>query len=398
MVDKVTYADILKMIRGTSITLINEDIHRVLAGKAFITKKVVLHFHPDLDAMAAYWLARQLPGTFIGIETAPIEFWPQGPPPDGRDAFEHEREGTICFDVGQGPFDHHPHGKDLKKCALDLVADFVGASNFRPLQQILGYIRMHDLEGPTVLSRSLREMGIAEETVSRAMLLETNSLVSVISHMQHKLTDSLQLVNWVCGQLSSAFQSQLYFWTVLDLEFKEKALVIPVSDGSRIYKVTVIDSNLRRIGSFTRTDEGGFCAVCIHRMPKTGFVFISGTLESAQNIEIAKFLRIWEMQKRGISLPFYWEELTQSTMPACPSWYLPLDIHGNVYIIMNGGDKATAVEPTVLTLEDIFQAVRWGIDERILHESCPGDHCLGLACGFYPFGLNRCHRIRQQSN
>jgi hypothetical protein len=366
--------------------------------KAIPVSKAVLHTKPDLDAITAYWLAKSHSETFPGIEKAPIEFWPAGtPPPDGRSCEAHEAEGTICFDVGEGRFDHHPHGKCLDKCATDLVADYLGLTKEVALQQILGFIRMHDLEGPMALTIALRRLGVSEEIIERADLLQSFSLYSVVDSLRSRHHGKEQsLINEVCAILDREYRKQVYFWTVVFNEFATKAKIHPIDNGQRLYKVAVIESLEHRVGSFSRTREGGFCAACIHRNPKTGHTFISGHLGSDRFIEIGKPLRVWDMQKAGIDAEFDQGDLEESKFKLQQVWYLPRNNRGEVFIVMNGGEKATDIEPSNLSLEEILAGVHLGLDEEILSDSCPRTHCLLNQCPFYPFFFARCKKIREQ--
>jgi len=362
----------------------------------FLVKKIVFHEHPDLDCIGCYFLARTYSQIgFLGIEQAKIEFWPQGPPPDGRTAEEHEKEGTICFDVGEGRFDHHPHGKCLDKCATDLVAEFLGVSDDIKLSRILGYIRMHDLEGPSSISRRLRNQGLPEEIVRKVSLLEDSSLAALLTAIHKQKNSNRQILEEGYSQLMALYNQQIYFWTEVKEEFQKKAQVWQVSSGDKIYRIATIESNIHDVGSFSRTKEGGACNVCIHRESKSGYVYITGTIFSAQFLEIAKILRVLELKKRGmVDETFGPFSLTESRFNLCPVWYLPRNKEGEVFMIMNGGEKAKNVEPTVLPLKTIEGAVAWGLKEEVLSESCPRDCCLLEECGFYPYFLTRCQKIR----
>lgn len=370
--------------------------------KPLTVNKVVLHKHPDIDAIGACWLASKYPKVFIGIGKAPIEFWSQGLPTDGRTAEEHEKEGTICFDVGGGRFDHHPHGKCLNKCASDLVAEYVGAANDLAFRQILAYIRLRDLEGPTSLSRALREKGLPEEICQKVSLLETFSLTSVMSNTRQipKSSDNLAK-RWVRRikrtrrQLNIAYRRQKRFWTIVKDEFDKRANIVTVSDGTRNYKIATIESNIREVGSFSRTRDGDFCSLCIQRNPDTGHAVVSGTISSEQFVEIAKILRVLEIVKLGVKETYLLSQLTESWMELCPIWYLPQDINGNVFIIMNGGEKAPEVEPSQLSLAEMRAAATVALDERLLADECPKTSCFLNSCPMYRYGLARCRAIRQ---
>jgi len=383
------------------ISAVQQVLHAIQTGKIIPipVKKVILHIKPDLDAIAAYWLAKCFPPAFPGIETAPVEFWSAGqPPPDGRTWEEHEAEGTVCFDVAQGRFDHHPHGKCLDKCAVDLVADFLGLSEERTLEQILGFIRMHDLEGPKALTIALRQLGISEEIVEMADLLQSFSLYSIVDSLRkrhHRKEHSL--ISEVCTILDFEYQKQVYFWTVVGPEFLSKATIHKIDTGTRLFKVAVIESKLHQVGSFSRTREGGFCAACIHRNPATGHTFISGHLGSDQYVEVSKPLRVWDMQKRGIEAEYELETLLLSEFTLNKVWYLPRNIRGEVFIVMNGGEKAVDVEISQLSLDESLTGMHLGLDDEIFSNACPRTHCLYRQCPFYSFGLERCNKIKQQA-
>ena len=356
--------------------------------------KIVFHQNPDLDCIGCYFLAKTYSQIgFLGIEQAKIEFWPQGPPPDGRTAEEHEKEGTICFDVGEGRFDHHPHGKHLDKCATDLVAEFLGVADDIKLSRILDYIRMHDLEGPTSLSRALRNRGVSEEIVRKVSVLENHSLAILVGSSKKK--SERRILEEGYSHLVALYEKQVYFWTQVKQEFQEKAKIWYILSGKKFYKIATIESDVNEVGSFSRTKEGGVCDVCIHKEPKSGFVFITGLLSSSQFLEIAKILRVLELKKRGIiEEKFGFSDLIESRFNLCPVWYLPRNKDGEVFLVMNGGEKAKNIEPTILPLETIEGAVAWALKEEVLAECCPLDYCLKENCGFYPYFLTRCQKIR----
>ena len=365
-----------------------------------LVQKVILHEHPDLDAIGAYWLAKTFSQIgFLGIEDAPIEFWPQGAPPDGKTAEEHEKEGTVCFDVAEGRFDHHPHGKCPDKCAADLVAEFLGVRDDQSLKNLLDYIRMYDLEGPTSLSRRLRDEDYPEEIVRKVSLLENQSLANVISNERSALKNEKSLISRVCRHLSAFYLRQLYFWKEVQEEFKEKAKFFTVNSGVKSYRVAVIESDLADVGSFSRTKEGGNCDVCIHSMPKLRSTAISGNISSEQFQEIDNPLRVWEMKRRNITDEYTFADLIESKMPQCTVWYLPKNTKGEVFIVMNRGKKtfgSETIEPTVLTQDEMCCAVSWGLEDKY-SKMCPRTHCLFHQCDFYPFFFERCRKIRQQT-
>lgn len=362
----------------------------------FKVKEVVLHHHPDLDSIAAFWLAKKHPEVFCNIndDNLRITFSSQeGPLPYNLSADELEKRGIICFDVGSGRFDHHPHGKCLDKCALDLVADFLGLYEDKALKLILDFVRLIDLEGRNV-ARNLREAGCKPEHAKKVDLLEDFSLAAIISVQRRILNDQPKLlIDWLCKFLDSFYQEQVRFWALED-EFLAKAKITEIFDGRRSLKVATIESEERKVGSFSRTREGGNCHVCIHRDPKSRHTFISGTLKSEEFIEIAKVLRVRELLARNIQTPFELAMLIESRFTINPIWYLPKDVNGNAFIVMNGGEKAENAEPSILSMNEMLEAVILAINVQFLAPACPKNSCLGKSCPLYQFGLRRCTIIQ----
>jgi len=392
----ITDADIQRLVEGTAFTLSDEDKLRLKNKQAFIVKAVVLHNNPDLDGIAAYWLALRHPKVFIGIESAPIKFYSQEAPPDGRTAEEFEKDGWIAFDVWESRFDHHPHDKCPGLCATDLVAEFLGIADDLALIDTLSYIRMHDLEGPIISSLTLRELGTSDDIVEKVKLLENFSFPKLITSLRRRYhRHESKLIKEVCFILEDIYMQQVYFWTVVQEEFKAKAEIRHVYTPQKAVKVAIIESPIREVGSFSRTQQGGFCTVCIHRNTENGHVFVSGNLTSDQRIEIGKIWRVLEMNKRQVAAEYNLADLEKSKMDLCKNIYLPKNPIRGVYICMNGGYKATDIEPTVLTLDELFDALTIALRDDILPEACPKSHCLYNACPVYPFGLTRCRGIRQ---
>ena len=365
----------------------------------FSCTEVRLHERPDLDAITAYWLARKFgQDIFKDINDAPVTFWPQQSM--AETPAELEAKGIICFDVGEGRFDHHPHGKCTTQCATDLVAEFLQITEDVALQRILDYVRLHDLEGPTSTSRVLRENGTSDEMVTKTALLESFSLASVIANLRQSQKDH-ELIDWLCGYFDREYGHQHRFWHDVQEEFHAKAETVNVnvvdkSGETKSYRLALIESGIREVGAFSRTKQAGYCHVCVHRDEPTGHTFISGQLRSDQFLEIAKILRFVEMQKRQILGSYQLVDMEASLFPLCPVWYLPKNLRGEVFIIMNGGEKAQEVEPSKLTLGEIKNAIIIGLDHSVFPPNCPKVSCLEIDCQLYAGGLNRCLKIRQR--
>lgn len=367
---------------------------------------LVTHAHVDLDAALALYLPSRFgKELFPGAEKANIELYSQEPMPKGLPP-KHRLAG----DVWEGLFDHHPHGVCPGLCASDLMAIYLGVYDRRPLEKLLGFVRHHDLQGPTKLSRTLRGFNIPEEICPReywqeicrqAAYLESLSIAGMISRKRAELgDDDLRLIEWMWQEFDGLYARQLRFWTIVKEEFLKKAEITDQRFGGRNYRIATISTNVREVGSFSRTREGNSCTVCIHRYPRTGHTFITGSLRPDEWREIAKPLRVWEMQERQITQLYTHQELIFSRMEINSTWYLPANGEDEPYMIMNGGEKAFKIEPSVLPVATTKEAVLTGLavanygKEVLPPEYCPLDYCRGRTCEFFPFLFTPCRKIR----
>jgi hypothetical protein len=391
------------------------------------------HTNPDPDAAGGIWLLRRF-SHIKGAHTATIDFVSQET--KGESTEELEKQGIICIDTGEGRFDHHPHGSKPGKCAMDLVADYLGLSDDPAIQRILDFIRMHDLEGPKSLSRRMREQNLDSNLIGKVSLLEDFSLVPILNGFVEWLKNFaktkygakvilvlLQIfkidinsenvieklyIEIVSTVLHTVYKTQKRFWTKTKQEFLNKAKYLIAQREGKKYYVAVIESPMKNTGGFSRTKDGGNCDACIQRDSNTGYVFISGNLTHEQFTGIAERLRVQEMLTRNISIPYLLSDISDSKFNPCTIWYLPKDKEGKAFIVMNGGDKATEVEHTILSIEQIAAVVRDELEDKIF-EDCPHTYCLDQnydsqfhlhpeskpQCPFYCIGLDICNKIRK---
>lgn len=361
-------------------------------------KEIVIHSNPDLDAICSYMIARYIaPSLFPGIKKAPISFVSQGPPPNGKTAEELEKEGYLAFDVWEGRFDHHPHDKLQEKSASQLVAEYCGVEDDPALIKLLAYVQLHDLEGPTSLSRNLEQRRVDPKLVEKVRLLEAHQLSAVLPILIESSPNEEKRVKRMSNILYRLYQVRRRFFKEVAEEYKAKARIWEVESDFGRLKIATIESDVREVGNFSRTKQGGYCHLCIHRMPSTGYAFISGNIPSEAFLEIGKFLRVAEMRKRNPQQDYLPSELELSKMPACPVWYLPRNIEGKVFVIVNGGEKAPDVEPTKLSTDEIEECVKNGLRSSkivVKWPQCPHSHCILTECALYPYGLLPCKEIR----
>ena len=104
-----------------------------------MSKIIVTHMNPDLDAMTSVWLLKRFGGT--EWEEAEAKFIPAGQTYKGEKVDSNPE--VVHVDVGLGKFDHH-HSSDEALCAAKLVFDWLvtQSKQFRQNQALVRLVEM----------------------------------------------------------------------------------------------------------------------------------------------------------------------------------------------------------------------------------------------------------------
>ena len=119
---------------------------------------ILTHEYPDLDAMMSVMVLRKFGDPYFeGISQVPIRFCAANRLPEGKTAWELEKDGIIAVDVGGGRFDTHPTEQDHNRqkrenSATDLIAKFVGILDDPNWAPIIEYTRLQDVKGQSISS------------------------------------------------------------------------------------------------------------------------------------------------------------------------------------------------------------------------------------------------------
>jgi hypothetical protein len=369
--------------------------------------QLFLHRHIDLDVGAAAVLAKRFEQVaFPGLGSAKTSFHGKLP----MSLKEMKEKGGIALDFGwqdlsqeerEDPeakkhiIDHH--GTSVDKSTTHLVAERVGIADDPIYQPLVDYIDMEDLEGPHAVSSTFLELGyVPPEILERVRLLERFSLAGLIGILRDKMKDP-GILSFIGDIVNGYIEGQLRFWKDVAEEYERKAQIIEFENGKRRLKVAIIETDVAGVASFSRTKQGGHCSAIVQRQ-SSGNIQIIANQWMRPPIDLqewAKIIRVLEMKRRDIKDEYELSSLAfEGKLDICPFWWTVRNPKNKaVWMVANGSPKHE-VEPTVLPLELIRDTGPWALDERILSPQCPRTHCLYDQCGFYPFGLTRCERIR----
>ncbi len=63
--------------------------------------------------------------------------------------------------------------------------------------------------------------------------------------------------------------------------------------------------------------------------------------------------------------------------------------------LQNGGIAPEGITPTKLSLDEVKEILKNGLNPATLSDTCPKTSCLEETCSFYDYHLGRCKQIQQ---
>ncbi|MDO8515705.1 MAG: hypothetical protein Q7S28_00445 [bacterium] len=307
---------------------------------------IVTHEKTHVDEYEAIRLLRKFGEVmFPGISTAKVIYWKMGgETPDGRSAEDYERDGVLLVGVGGGRFDEHPTVNVERKageCAATLVAKALGVQDDPALAEILKYVVANDLKGG-------------------AQPFDIASLAKLM-HQQHP--DNPEMVmEWVLAGLEAKYQEQFQFWTSTKEDFERNAQVEEIATGGKLIKIVSIISDGDQISKFARSEHGGYAAVVIQKRLSGNVQIYTNKRSGVTLYDVAQMLRLAEQEKKGHVVTTDWDTLSsEGKVAGAEEWFF----HKEGQMILNGSLTATGVSPTKLSLEEILDIIRIGLNPAL---------------------------------
>lgn len=344
---------------------------------------IVTHEMPHLDEIAAIWLLRKFgEAVFPGISTAKIIYWNNGgKTPDGRTAEDYEREGMLLIGVGGGRFDEHPTDKNERKedeCAITLVAKALDVNDDPALKSILEFVINNDLKGVG------QPFGLA-------------SLVKLL-HQQYP-EDPNKVMDWAMMGIEAEYHKQLEFLTSTKEEFERVAKIEEmVGPKGKVIKVASFTSGNKQMSMFARSAHGCLADVVIQQQLTGNIQIFTNKKAGITLYDVAQMIRIAEMRKKDQIATSDWKKLSaEGSVPGAEEWHF----HVEGQMLLNGSLTANGVQATRLTLDEIVDIVRAGINpsafEPARASECTKGNCASTQkskCPWYAYGLPRCRQVR----
>ena len=371
---------------------------------------VVTHTHIDADAGVSTAIVRYLVKKATGRE---IEVFFADRP---WSLDELMKQGYVSLDFGwqglsnedkENPLaelyvvDHHKLDQDYS--TTKMVAQALGLLDENLINDLIELVDMHDTAGTRFLSSELMALGnIPPRILHLAVVTETLTICAIptISRRRH---NDRQILRRFYNLVTDMIDYAVRFKTELPAEWNKKGRKKPVWIGNHQAEMAIIESTMPDVGSYTRSEAAGYCAVTVSKNSDTGHVLIQanqGCRPIVDLVEVGKIIQVLEMRKRGINTEYKLSELgMEGMLDICPYWWIAVNQRtGVAWIVANGSPKHPYVEPTALSLDEVAKAVVLGLANDVFPECCPSTHCLGRKdCGFYCYGLSRCHDIQTKT-
>ena len=346
---------------------------------------IAIHERPHLDEITAVFLLNLFgEEKFPGISQAGIVFWKTGGETPEALADVCQSEGILAIGTGWGPFDEHPSPTQAGKsgeCAATLVAKALGINDDPILEPTLRFVLTSDTRGSS----------------------NPFDLAALVKTMHEKCPDDpIGVMTWAMQALEAKYQEQRRFLVDTAREFHEKARVDRVT-GPRGQAMTmvVICSDNELMNKFARSSHGVKADIIIQKW-SIGNVQIFVNKKSGLTLyDVAQMLRLAEQEREGKVITTDWKELgAEGKVKGAERWYF----HVGLMALMNGSLTAKGVPPTRLSLGEIVEMVKIGIDPSTFEPSrasdCQKGKCTSSSknpCSWYKLGLHRCRLIRHES-
>ena len=277
-----------------------------------MTKTIVTHFNPDLDALAAVWLIKRF---LKGWDEAELKFIPPGKYLIDNQPVDSNPD-VFYVDAGLGKFDHH-HTNDFI-CAASLIWDYIKKETDKEdeaidrLVEIVNQVdHAHDLLWP--------EADNDRSELMLHMILEGFKRVGSEEDTSYRIIDF-------------GFKALDGTWKILQEKVKaEKELEKGQEFETRWGKAIALET--RNDGVLFLGEKKGYCLVA--------------RLDTKNN-----HLKIYARWDKKVDLTKAYNEFKKRDPK--PKWFL----HISKAILMNGTLSQPEYKPTKFSLEEIIEILK----------------------------------------
>lgn len=159
-----------------------------------------------------------------------------------------------------------------------------------------------------------------------------------------------------------------------------------------------IISDDKQMSKFARSTYGGSAALVIQQKSSGNVQIYTNKKFNLILYDVAQMIRLAEQEAKGKVITREWKTLaSEGTVEGAEEWFF----HHAGQMLLNGSLTAPGVPPTKLSLEQMKEIVRIGVNpnsfEARFSSRCQKRICASTRsnkCPWYGFGLQRCRKIR----
>lgn len=356
---------------------------------------IVTHVATDIDeygVMSLYEMFGEVSISGISelMRLGKVEYWKNGGEiPDGRSWKEWDDDGYFLIGVGGGELDEHARkgepGRD-GECATTLAARKLGLIDEEFMKLFLKFIISNNNKG----TKHPWDIGYICEQAHDEFAKNPEDLENSPEEVK----------KWTMKGLKIKLKELTYKFNVTKKEFEEKAVIEEIEGyRGKLIKLVTIESDNPAISNLARKPKPLGC--------NAGIVIVKNNkgniaINPRQNLnlrldEVAKVLNYREQLADGNVTVTSPKELCADGMILGGKWCF----FQKAQALLNGSKKATEVPPTQLSLDEIKESVKIGMNPYVFEknhsESCRKGTCTSTRrneCPWFGYKLNRCIGLR----
>lgn len=335
-----------------------------------IFKIIATHPKPHLDEIAAIWLLRKFgKEKFPGIKHAEIQYWNETDITETPE--KYESQGIVLLGIGNGKFDEHPgleNGRKENECCATLIAKYLDIDDDPALEKILKFVLNNDLKA------SAHPFDLA--------------YVTNVLHRQSP-NNPEKIIEWTTTGLEAKYQEQLQFFTATKKEFEKATKIEQIQCNGKTVNLVIAVSDDGQMSKFARSFHGCNAAIVIQKLSSGNVQIFSNKKFKITFYDVAQMLRLEEQKAKGKLITTDWKELaTEGKVEGAEEWFF----HKEGQLLLNGSFTAPNVPPTQISLKQITELVKIGVNRNQFYKNCDSRGCRN--CPWYSWGLHRCRKLR----
>jgi hypothetical protein len=295
-------------------------------------KKIQLPTRPQVDTLITFFIISKFgKEMFQGFDTAELVINPLVP--EGETFETLIEKGTLCIDVGNGPFDHH---NTNEKSSAEKALKYFDQEKNTALTKLLE-LALRSEQGKGTLSQDALDKMFGFDGI-------VMTLNKVMQSDPRKVIETMQPI--ISAYYDEAYKRSVVYPETLDEYIKNgKANILILELGGKKWKTCVIETADSGFIGFLRAYSGGKNELVAQVLPSGHVNILTRMNNGVRLMKLAYLLRHSELILRGDKHDVSMEKLMSAQrIEEVPEWYYDTVTNS----ILNGGVHPASVKATLL--------------------------------------------------